>query len=168
MNGNCESGSRFCFTLSYMLLPQNFQEHTIDISKIDRAQILNQWIWLTGTDKQVAYITKLGDALLTDKHQQFYHLNTGEGTIEKIEELGIRDYEYIFLPELIRELEATNRCLSQNEVYSFTLLPVLGGTYSVSNMFKLDVYEHFGVTGEIHSQLKNLPDGTEVELHVTE
>lgn len=41
-------------------------------------------------------------------------------------------------------------------------LPVLGGDESVANLEPTDVSVHFGVLGQIHEQVKDLPPGTEI------
>jgi len=43
-------------------------------------------------------------------------------------------------------------------------LPIIGGEYIVGNFYKLSIEEHFSITGEIHRQLRNLPNGAEVRV----
>jgi hypothetical protein len=54
--------------------------------------------------------------------------------------------------------------LGKNEVYSFKKLPIIGGEYSVDNIEPTDISVHFTLTGMIHEQIKDLPDGTEVQI----
>jgi hypothetical protein len=51
---------------------------------------------------------------------------------------------------------------------SFRQLPVLGGAYGVENRCRLSAVEHFGVTGDIHRQIRDLPDGARLDVRVVD
>ena len=55
--------------------------------------------------------------------------------------------------------------LKGNEVYSYKKLPVIGGEYSVDNMEPTDMSVHFAFSGQICEQIKDLPDGTKVNIN---
>ena len=69
-----------------------------------------------------------------------------------------------FLPLLIDELAVANKYLGKNEVYSFKKLPIIGGDYSVENLDPTDVNVHFTLAGVLYQQIKDLPDGTKVQI----
>ena len=58
--------------------------------------------------------------------------------------------------------------LKPNEVYSPLKMAVLGGTYEVSNFKPTDMSVHFQFTGSICEQIKDLPDGTHVNIKVVD
>jgi hypothetical protein len=154
---------------------------TIDIEKyliptddLNLTKIVSTWTWLTG-DKSIVALTKSGDALLKDENGHLYFLDVGCGTFE-LKASNYRDFldkklsydltEELLLPTVVDKLEQHGIILKPGQVYSYNLLPIIGGTYDEKNMFALDVYEHFNLSGEIHFKIKNMPDGTRVEINV--
>ena|SRR6218665_3069545 len=149
------------------------EDYLIPLQGLDLYRIIASWTWLTG-DKIIVALTKNGDALLSDQNKHLYFLETGGGTIEQ------QSYNYQDLmdnqldPELTMEIllapvvdQMDQKIgLKPGQVYSYTLLPVLGGKYDPSNRYALDIYEHYGVTGDLHMQLKDTPDGTWVDVIV--
>jgi hypothetical protein len=69
-----------------------------------------------------------------------------------------------FLPSLVGKLLTANKYLGKNEVYSFKEFPIIRGEYSVDNIAATDISVHFTLTGIIHEQIKDLPDGTKVQI----
>jgi len=57
---------------------------------------------------------------------------------------------------------------NNHEVFGYTLLPIFGGQYDNKNMYPLDIYEHYELCGEIHLKIKDLPDGTAIQMKVIE
>ena len=155
----------------------NIKTYIISLDDIDLKRILETWTWLTGENKTVIALTKLGDALLKDTDNKLYFLNTGEGDLKTISEnymdfinakLDNEVYEELFLPTLVDELNRNDKQLLPKQVYSFYKLPLLGGTYDTENIYVLNLYEHYNLTGEIHLQLKDLPDGTKINIKTVE
>ena len=50
----------------------------------------------------------------------------------------------------------------------FTQLPVLGGAYTIENRYRLSAVEHFSLTGDLHRQLRDLPDGAKVRIRTVD
>ena len=73
----------------------------------------------------------------------------------------------LLLLGVVEEFEALNGPLRPRECLGFTTLPILGGSYTVGNRFRLPVSEHAAVTGEMHRQLRDLPDGTQITVKIT-
>ena len=68
------------------------------------------------------------------------------------------------LPLLVDKLTNAGMRLQHNEVYSPIKLAVLGGTYDTNNLKPTDMSVHFQFTGSICEQIKDLPDGTKVNI----
>jgi hypothetical protein len=51
------------------------------------------------------------------------------------------------------------------QCYAFKILPVLGGSYSVDNIYVATISEYLTFTADIHYQIKDLPDGTKIQIH---
>lgn len=152
----------------------NHKKYLIPLDELDHPRILSTWNWLIG-DKSIIALTKSGDALLTDNDGHLYFLETGGGTIEfkadnfkdflenKLDEELMNE---LLLKPVIDRLEEQGKILETKQVYSYTMLPILGGKYDESNRFILDIYEHYNLTGDTHFQLKDTPDGTWVDVVV--
>jgi hypothetical protein len=152
----------------------DIEKYLIPLDGLDLIKVLSTWTWLTG-EKSVVALTKSGDALLTDKSGHLYFLDVGGGTLEYKtdnyqdffdKKLSYELTEELLLPVVVDKLEQHGIVLKPGQVYSYTLLPIIGGTYDEKNMFAVDLYEHYNLTGDIHFQLKDTPDGTYVEIKV--
>jgi hypothetical protein len=152
----------------------DIEKYLIPTDKLDLTKVLSTWTWLTG-DKSIVALTKSGDALLKDSNGHLYFLDVGGGTIELKannyldfleNKLSYELTEELLLPAVVDKLEQHGVKLKPGQVYSYILLPIIGGTYDENNMYALDLYEHYNLTGNIQFQLKDSPDGTKVEIKV--
>jgi hypothetical protein len=148
---------------------------TKDISSVDFEDILSCWTWKTADMKTVTAISVLGDLFFVGEDNAIYWLQTDGGELTKVAEdlkefeQFLRDEEKVdewFLPHLVEQLIKAGKTLKGNEVYSFKKLPVLGGEYSVHNIEPTDMGVHFAFTGQISEQIKDLPDGTKVNIKI--
>ena len=155
----------------------DISNYLIPLDNLDLTKVLSDWLWLTGGDKSIIALMKSGDMLLTGNNSELYFLDVGngdlslmEGTYEDLLGLGFQSeiVDEILLSSLVDELFASGLKLKQNQVFSYTTLPILGGRYDSENMYPLDLYEHYSLSGEIHFKLKDLPDGTDVKIVVTD
>ncbi|MBC8049138.1 MAG: DUF1851 domain-containing protein [Chitinophagales bacterium] len=112
-----------------------------------------------------------------DASGQVYLLNTGTAQVTLTassndafwQNLNGDLLDDLLLPPLIKRLREAGKTLGPNQCYSYTALPIFKeGTYTVENMYVLSCREHFGVTGSIHQQIRDLPDGQKVRLKITE
>jgi hypothetical protein len=146
-----------------------------NIKNLDSQRILKEWRWLVG-DMSILSLTKAGDLLLKDSDNNLWFLDVGNGNIKLISnnfsdffnrKLNEDVIKEVLLPQLIDNLESKYR-LKSNEVFGYTLLPIFGGHYDNKNMYPLDIYEHYELCGEIHLKIKDLPDGTAIQMKVIE
>lgn len=146
---------------------------TKDIFTVDIDDILSCWTWKTTGMKAVAAISVLGDLFLVGNDDAVYWLQTDGGKLTKVAE-NLRQFEqylgdeeeidYRFLPSLVEQLIIADKTLKENQVYSFKKMPVIGGEYLVDNIEPTDMSVHFDFTGPISEQVKDLPDGTKVNV----
>ena len=66
------------------------------------------------------------------------------------------------------QLKEQGVILEPGKLYGFKQLPVLGGKYEPSNFELTDTEVHFAMSGQMNFQIKDLPDGTQVNFNVTE
>ena len=151
----------------------NWDDLKIDFTHINLDRILESWNWLIGNDKKPILMSSIGDLFLENKNGQIYWLNVGEGIIEKIAENEIEfktklnDNEIVdewFLIELVAKLKRNGLLLTEKKLYGYKTLPILGGEYKTENFELTDIEVHFELCGQIHKQIKDLPDGTKVNI----
>ena len=146
----------------------------LPLKNVDLSKILRNWKWLTG-NKSVIALTKAGDVILKDIDNSLYFLDIGAGKLQFIsknyhdffnKKLSEDKIDELLLPTLVDKLEHHKIKLKTGQVYSYTMLPILGGAYDEKNMFAVDLYEHYNLTGEIHYKIKDLPDGSKVKISI--
>ena len=167
------SATRGRCTHTFMTL--TFQDLAKDITNIDVEDILSCWQWKVADMKAICTISCLGDMFFIGQDDGVYWLQTDHGELSKVAEDFQQFKEFLtdedkidtwFLPSLVEELIIAGKILKENEVYSYTKLPVIGGEYCVDNIIPTDISVHFALTGQIFEQIRDLPDGTNVSIKV--
>lgn len=149
-----------------------WKELTIDPDTIDSAHLLDSWRWLVEPNMQPMIVSSMGDLFLRTLEGKVYWLNTVDGQIglaaesvaEFREEMTKREAtEEWFLPGMVGQLLEAGVKLGPGECYSFTRPPILGGAFEVENVKPCSIAVHFGLMGQLHEQIKDLPEGTPLE-----
>lgn len=118
-------------------------------------------------------MNRFGDLFLVFEDGSVQMLDVGGGTLEKVADSrddfcqkideGDNANQWLMIP-LIDRLVAAGKTLNKGQCYGYTISPILGGDYTVENSFVLPIAEQYGVNASIHQQLKDVPDGTLVEI----
>lgn len=146
-------------------------DYIVDFSQLEDDDMVEAWRWLVGFDKIPVMVSSIGDMFLKDEAENIYWLDIGEGKFEKIAEsidefnLKLKDSEQVdewFLPELIKKIKASGLELKPGFLFGYKKLPILGGEYDPTNFEITDIDVHFALAGQIHEQIKNLPNGTKI------
>nr|WP_121273381.1 T6SS immunity protein Tdi1 domain-containing protein [Pedobacter schmidteae] len=154
-----------------------FTSYIKDKSKINIESVLSDWNWILPKQLEVLYITLFGDIFFTDNEGGVNWLDTGSFNLNKVAEslekfhrllLDEENVNTWLLPHLCEELITSGQKLEQEQVYSFKLMPALGGEYVVDNIKPTDIYVHFSISGQIGEQIKDIPDGTRINFKLTE
>lgn len=145
---------------------------TVNFSNLDVENILTDWHWLIGDNKLPVLLTACGNAFIQDtKNKTVHFLDTVDGSIEEVTEspkefeLYLSDKEFIisyFEVELIGDLMKSGVNLQENKIYSYIKPPILGGKCEIENIEVTDISVHFSIAGQIHCQVKDLPEGTQI------
>lgn len=145
----------------------------INFDHIDIKRLTESWDWLIGKDKTPILMTSIGDLFFSDHEGKCYWLDVGGGTFEKVSESieefneKLKDEDQLdewFLLGLVERIKSSGIKLRKKELYGYRKLPVLGGEYEPHNFESTDIEVHFELSGQIHKQIKDLPDGTSVEI----
>ena len=148
----------------------------VAFNHIDQDRLIESCSWLIGTDKKPILISSIGDLFLADKYGVCYWLNVGEGIFEKVADnidqfqAKLKDNEQVdewFLIGLISKIKESGLELTDKCLYGYKKLPILGGEYEPENFELTDIEVHFELSAQIHKQIKDLPDGTKVNIKVT-
>jgi hypothetical protein len=67
-----------------------------------------------------------------------------------------------FVPQLVGDILASGKRLEAGECFGYKVPPVLGGELEPDNFEPTDLQVHFGILGQIHRQVKDLPPGTPI------
>jgi hypothetical protein len=149
----------------------------IKFDHIENSKLIEDWEWLIGDDKQPILITSIGDLFLADNEENCYWLNVGEGVLTKVatnlnefnEHLNNDDLiDEWFLVGLVKIIKESGLTLTPNHLYGYKKLPIIGGEYALGNFELTDIEVHFSIAGQIHEKITDLPNGTEVDVSITE
>lgn len=152
-----------------------WKDLSIDFSNTDSNKLIVDWIWLIGNDKKPIMISSIGDMFLQDNNGKVYWLNVGEGLLDFVSnslddfKLKLKDDSQVdewFMIELVKALKESGLELTKGKLYGFKKLPVIGGEYVPENFELTDLEVHFSLTGQLHKQIKDLPDGTKVNFKI--
>ena len=155
----------------------NLDDLTVKFNQETSGRLTEEWTWLIGTDKKVLLISAIGDMFIADNAEKIYWLDIGAGELrlvaDKIQEFedklnNIEQVNEWFMPDLTTDLRHSDKKLKAGQLYSYKTLPIIGGDYTVDNFEPLDIEEHFGYTGDLHKQIRDLPTGTRVEIKIVE
>jgi hypothetical protein len=144
---------------------------TVPIEGIDHEQLLGEWRWLIPQRMTILSITLLGDVFLRDSDGSIHWLDVAGGKLSKVAdseaafESALRDEalrDNWFLPQVISELAAKGSKLKPRQCYSYKKPPCLGGSFDAANFEPTDLVVHFSILGQIHAQIKDLPEGTPI------
>jgi hypothetical protein len=67
-----------------------------------------------------------------------------------------------FALQLVGNLLTSGIRLGPGECFGYKVPPVLGGEVNLNNFEPTDLQVHFGILGQIHRQVKDLPHGTPI------
>lgn len=151
-------------------------DYLIDQDGTNWAKALGSWSWLLPVKFTVWLMNRFADIFLVLPDGTVHLLDVGIGRLTRI--AASRDEfatkidgddnanQWLMIP-LVDQMVASGVLLEPGQCYGFKKPPVLGGEYTVENAGCFLVADYLGVSGSIHKQLRDLPDGSQVVLHVT-
>jgi len=70
--------------------------------------------------------------------------------------------------ELVKEAEKHLGTLTEGRKYCLVTPGILGGAYDISNIKTASLIELIRFSGDLANQIKNLPDGAQIQLKVVD
>jgi len=150
-------------------------DYLIEQQGHDWGSILSEWHWLLPADLTVWMVNRFCDVIFVREGGTVHLLDAGAGTVKKLAESREDFFGQVDLGDNADNwflISLTNQCvdsglvLHPGQCYSFKVPPVLGGKYELKNIVPADFVVTFSFLAQIHSQTKELPDGTPVNLVV--
>jgi hypothetical protein len=136
---------------------------------------LSAWSPILPTPARVLRTSLFGDAFVVDGTGSVHILERAACTAERItsseEEFwhGVGDDTHGWqLRPLADECRRAGKVLAEGQCYAFTTPPVLGGDYTVENVWVAPWHEWFSFTADLFQQIKDLPDGATVTFKVVD
>ena len=137
--------------------------------------LLSEWRWLLGGLPRLIGWSSAGDLFYSDEPGRVWRLDAGAGEAEVIADSAAafdrllgdpsRAQDLLLLP-VVDAFEDAHGPLGEGRCLGFTKLPVFGGAYSVENRYAIGITEYAAFTGDVHRQIRDLPDGAVVHLKI--
>jgi hypothetical protein len=152
---------------------RSIQDYIIDHRDLDWDALLEPWRWMLPDSYTIWLMNRFGDLFLILEGGEVVMLDSGMGKIEQVavnqnefcdlceEPENLSDYFAIPLVDAMTEAGTT---LEAGQCFTFRHPPVTGGEYDVSNVAVTTISNHFAGYGKIHEQVRDVPDGRQVEL----
>ena len=139
--------------------------------------ITKNWSWSGLVPKSIIDTNKFGNVVVEHQNGFVWRIVPEELSCEIIAK-DVAEYEQIRtseefiadwnLPSLVEAAEAAYGPLAAGQVFYLVTPGILGGESEVSNIKTLPLEELLAVSGDMAEQIKDMPDGGEVELKVVD
>jgi len=155
----------------------SWSQITIQPSDVAVKSLREHWRWQLGEDWTPLMFSAIGDVFVEVAAGTVWWLSTATGSLEQVAEsrqqfaelLGSERTDEWFLPGLVDLLRSQGKVLDPEQCYTYAILPVFSqGSFSAENMHPVSAAEHYSMSGHIHESIRKLPDGTQVQVNVTE
>ena len=149
--------------------------------EFDEAKVLQSlndaWGWALENAVSVLAVNEMGNCLVRDHRGQFWRIcpeelfakvvatNEEELRAMQADPVSKKDWQ---LRGFMGPAEKQLGPLSVGQCYGMTTPAGIGGEYVVSNLKIRPLYEYLAATGSMAFQIKDLEDGDEVTLQVTQ
>jgi hypothetical protein len=152
-------------------MPITMNDLTISPNSIDMDTLLSEWAWAMPEPLRPVLITAMGDAFAQGESGAVYFVDMVEGDIRVVADDGeefqslLRNNQFVtdhMFPSRIVQFRKAGMMLQPNHVYSHKQLLVLGGSDDIDNVETTDASVHISIHGQVHQQVKDLPEGTPI------
>jgi hypothetical protein len=158
------------------MLPELPAKYMLPVDRADWHELLAQWTLLP-KNVRPWLLTKFGELIVEQEDGAIGILQTSAATYSVIAKDATDFCEWLadpdklaewFLAPLVDRLEKAGRTLTPDRCYCFKQPLCLGGGFDDSNIGTIAVRESFLAYGELFRQIKDLPDGAQINIKITE
>lgn len=135
------------------------------------------WGWTGVAPNRIVTLNRFGNVIFEDCDGKYWRICPEELSLSL---LGADSFEFEAvksepsfqsdweLPALAATAKAKLGPLKEGRAYCLKLPVVLGGKYDESNVGEIGLSELMRVSGDLARQLKDLPDGSEIQIRVVD
>ena len=133
---------------------------------------LKDWAWLDPVSRLTPRFTNaFGDVFLEDASGAFWFLDTLEGTVKKLwpdtaamhAALNTFEAQDMYLAQgLAQSAYQAGLVPEPSQILSYKISPVIGGSFALDNLEVFDFTLALSISGQIRSQVRNMPPGTKI------
>jgi len=153
----------------------DIHHYLIDQEGKDWNSFMADWDFLLPSSFTMWLVNRFGDIVMLLDDGSVHFFDTGIGTLDRVADnrehfcelvdLNKNANNWLMIP-LTDACVAAGLTLGPNQCYGFKNPPILGGEYSVGNIWPVDLAEHYSFQADICGQVKDLPSGTKVKIAV--
>jgi len=151
----------------------NISDYLIDQSGREWSKLLAAWLPALPSEFAIWMVNRFGDLIVVLEDGSVHYMDISVNELRRIAD-SQDDFcvkidqddnadDWLMIP-LVNACVAAGMRLQPNLCYSFKIPPVLSGKYEIENIAPLDIEVNYAFLADIHRQIKNLPDGTKINL----
>jgi len=150
--------------------------HCFNIEGISAERLVKEWKWLVLGEFSLLAVNAFGDLFLQDAGGSVHRLDVTGGTISVIATStvefreaakGADKKEDWFLEDLAKQAEGRGCSPGKGQCVGGKIPFVFAQSAKApNNMYVADLYEYVSFMGDLHSQMKDVPDGGQVRIKI--
>lgn len=158
-----------------MALPNIPERYLLPVSRTDWPELLSDWRSLLPEGSTPWLLTKFGELFVVEHDEQVGMLQVSAFQYQVVAKDRTDYREWLddpdkmsewFLAPLVDRLESSGQSLDPEQCYSFIQPLGLGGALIIENVMRIPIREHFGAWGQVFRQIRDLPDGSQVQFEI--
>ena len=158
-----------------MPLPEISERYLLPVDRPDWDVLLGEWGTLLPPRYTPWLLTKFGELFVEESDGKIGMLQVSAFRYEVVAKDKADFQQRLAAPDKVSEwflgplgdqLEAAGKTLSAGKCYSFITPLGLGGEATMENVMIIPVQEHFLMFGDVYRQIKDLPDGAQIEFKI--
>jgi len=147
-----------------------------DVEGISAERLLHEWKWLVDGTFRLVAVNAFGDLFLSDAQGRVCWLDVTNGTASEITDsvteftAAMKNDEFkerCLLEALTRQAEREGFRLGKGQCIGYKIPCIFRESANLAeNTYVANLYEYVAFMGDVHRQIKELPDGGKVRLAV--
>jgi len=138
-------------------------------------KLLEEWRWLIGGLPTLVGWSSAGDLFLRSPDGQVSMIDPGAGVVHGVAATEAQFESQLADPErnadllqvgAVEAFVTAHGALQGDQCLGYKTLPALGGSYALDNRYAVSIAEHAAFTGDVHRQIRDLPDGARVKIKI--
>jgi|ERR1700722_2465703 len=147
-----------------------------DVDGLSVERLLADWKWLAPEEFSLVAVNSFGDLFLQDVRGAVNRLDITEGTVSAVAASSVEFQEAAkdtvrkrewFLEELAEQAEQKGCSPGKGQCIGCKIPWVFKESKDMlDNIYVADLYEYLSFMGDLHEQIKDVPDGGQIRLKV--